>query len=661
VSTITTACPLDCPDGCSLAVTVEDDRITKIDAVPIGQAANPLTDGWICRKVRRMTRRIHGEGRLMTPLRRVGPKGSGEFEPIGWDEALDEIAARIRTAVDEHGPGSVVPYLYNSSASVIESDGLTPLLFEALAAAEVEHTICAATASKAWRLVFGTMASADPADVVDSDLVVVWGGNPTVSNSHLAPLLEARVKAGAKVVVIDPRRTPAADRATRFLPIRPGTDVVLAMAAAAELQRRGAVDRAFVDEHAEGVDEYLAACAEWTVERAASVCGLTVEDIEGFVDDLVGASAPMLRVGWGMERNRNGGSAHRATMSLWVLLGAFGRPGAGVVGATSPADDPTGGAVRNAVLGGGAYPNRRLVNMNRTGAVLVDDEGGRVDVLFVQGSNPAATAPNQSLVQEGLARADLFTVVHDQVLTDTARFADVVLPATTSFEVDDIVAGYGGYWVQDAPAVIPPVGESRTNNEVAHGLAVRLGFDGEAFDPSPARLRELMVGPFELPLRMQPEGFVQFRDVFPAHAGTDSRRVRLVTDDPTSDRLPVYRENEVTGGTLTLLTPATNRNITSMFGEYDMPDPSVRLSPADAASRGLVNGEQAVVTNGKASITVPVAVDDTMREGVVSIPKGLWCTATPEGLTANVFAPDSLSDLAGGARFNDAMVEVAPA
>ncbi|MET0666039.1 MAG: molybdopterin-dependent oxidoreductase [Acidimicrobiales bacterium] len=660
MSTITTACPLDCPDGCSLSVTVEDERITAIDAVPEGEAANPLTDGWICRKVRRMTRRIHGDQRLTSPLRRTGPKGSGQFEPIGWDEALDEIAAHIHTAIDEHGPSSVVPYLYNSSAAVLESDGLTPLLFEALEAAEVEHTICAATASKAWRLVLGTMPSADPTDVADSDLIVVWGANPTVSNSHLAPRIEARAREGAKVVVIDPRRTPAADRASRFLPVKPGTDVVLAMAAAAELERRGAVDRAFVDEHAEGVDEYLAACAEWTVERAAEVCGLEPEDITGFVDDIVGAQAPMLRVGWGMERNRNGGSAHRATMSLWVLAGAFGRPGAGVVGATSPAEDPTAGAVRNAVLGGGDYPNRRIVNMNRFGAVLAG-EGGPVDVLFVQGSNPAASAPNQPAVHEGLAREDLFTVVHDQVMTDTARFADIVLPATTSFEVDDIVAGYGGYWVQDSPAVIPPVGESRPNNQVAHGLAVRLGLGSEAFDPSPARLRELMVGPFELPLRLQPEGAVQFKDLWPAHAGSDSRKARLVTDDPTSDRLPTYRDNDVTGGSLILLSPATNRTITSMFGEYDSSDPSVHLNPVDAESRGLTQGQQAVVTNGQASITVAVAVDDAIRPGVASIPKGLWCKSTPEGLTANAFVPDTLSDLAGGARFNDAMVEVRPA
>lgn len=661
-ATHTTACPLDCPDSCSLSVTVDGDRVTRIDAMPEGDAANPLTDGWICRKVRRMTRRIHGPQRLTTPLRRVGPKGAGEFEPIGWDEALDLVADRIRSTIDRSGPAAVVPYLYNSSAPVFESDGLTGLLFEALGTAEVEETICAATAGKAWRLVFGTMTSADPAELDHSDLVVVWGANPTVSNSHLAPRLEARSRAGARVVVIDPRRTPAADRADRHLAVRPGTDAVLALAAAAELERRGGVDEAFVAEHAEGVEEYLAACRPWTLERAAEVCGLTVAEIAGFVDDLQAATTPRLRVGWGMERNRNGGSAHRAALSLWVLLGAFGRPGTGVAGSAGPKEDTTGGALRAAVLGPDApHRDRRVVNMNRIGAVLAAAEGGPVEVLVVQGSNPAATAPNQALVLEGLAREDLFTVVHDQVLTDTARYADLVLPATTSFEVDDIVDSYGGFVVQDAPAVIPPVGESRSNNELAHGLAGRLGLDDEAFDPSPARIKALVLGSFALPLRLQPEGVTQFRDVWPAHAGTDSRRALLVTDDATVDRVPTYRDNDVTGGSLVLLTPATNRTITSMFAEYDPPDPSVRLHPDDAVARGLTDGQRAVVANGEVAITVPVAVDDTLRPGVASIPKGLWCEATPEGLTANAFAPDTLADLAGGARFNDALVEVSPA
>jgi anaerobic selenocysteine-containing dehydrogenase len=658
VTLVHTACPLDCPDGCSLQVTVEDDRITRIDAVPVDLAANPLTDGWICRKVRRMTRRVHGDHRLTSPLRRTGPKGAGEFEEIGWDEALDLVAGRIRAAIDEHGPGSVVPYLYNSSASTFETL-MTPLVFEALGTAEVEHTICAATAAKAWRLVFGTMASGDPTDVAESDLVVVWGANPTVSNSHFAPLVEARSREGARVVVIDPRRTPAAARADRHLAVRPGTDVVLAMAAAAELHRSGGVDQAFVADHAEGVDEYLAACAEWTVERAAEVCGLDPADIAGLVADLMSAERPLLRVGWGMERNRNGGSAHRAALSLWVLAGAFGRPGTGVVSSTSPKGDATG-PLRRAVLGDGPIADHRVVNMNRLGEVLAG-EGGRVDVLFVQGSNPAATAPNQPAVHAGLAREGLFTVVHDQVLTDTARFADVVLPATSSFEVDDIVAGYGHYVVMDAPAVIPPVGQSRSNNQVAHELAVRLGLDAERFNGSPDRIRSLLVGPLDLPLRLQPEGFVQFRDEWPAHAGGGEPRARLVTDDPTSDRVPTYRENDVTGGTLTLLTPATNRTVTSMFGEYDPSDPSIRLHPSDAAERGLEQGQAAVVSNGRVSLTVPVAVDDELRPGVASMPKGLWCSATPEGWTANAFAPDTLSDLAGGARFNDARVEVRPA
>ncbi len=663
---VRTACPLDCPDGCSLEVTVDGDLITAIDAVPAGEADNPLTDGWICRKVRRMTRRVHGPDRLTVPLARTGPKGSGEFAEISWDEALDRTAAAIGAAIADHGPGSVVPYLYNSSAAVLASAGLTPLLFEALGTTEVDDTICAATAGEAWRIVLGAMPSGDLADVTRSDLVVVWGANPTVSNSHLAAVLEQRRRAGVRIVVIDPRRTPLAGKAHRHLAVRPGADVVLAMAAAAELERRDGVDRAFVDAHVEGADEYLDACRAWPLDRAAEVCGLDAREISGLVDDLATADRPLLRVGWGMERNRNGGSAHRAVISLWALAGAFGRPGTGVVGSTSPKEDATGGALRRLVFGDDPVPpatdaRRRVVNMNRIGAVLCGEDGGAA-VLFVQGSNPAATCPNQARVHEGLSRADLFTVVHDQVLTDTARFADIVLPATTSFEVDDLVGGYGSYVVQDAPAVIAPVGQSRSNNEVAHGLAVRLGLDGERFDPSPARMRDALLGGFELPLRLQADGFVQFADVFPRHADGGPPLARLVAPPAAvaagADRVPTYRDNDVAGGPLTLLTPATNRTITSMFAEYDPPDPAVRLNPADAADRGLAEGDAVVVTDGRHEVRVPVAVAADVRPGVAVMPKGLWCSATPDGWTANVFAPDGLSDLAGGARFNDATVDV---
>ena len=657
---VRTACPLDCPDACSLTVTVDGDRITAIDATPADEADNPLTDGWICRKVRRMTRRVHGPDRLTTPLVRTGPKGSGQFEPIDWEVALDRTASAVREAVAVHGPGSVVPYLYNSSAAVVASAGLTHLLFEALGAAKVEETICAATAGEAWRLTFGRMPSGDPLDVRDSDLVVVWGANPTVSNSHLTPVLEERRRAGTRVVVIDPRRIPLAGKADRFLPVRPGTDVVLAMAAAAELDRRGGVDAGFVAEHVEGAEEYLTACREWPLDRASAECGVPVEDIAGLVDDLLAADAPLLRVGWGMERNRNGGSAHRAALALWLLAGAFGRPGAGVVQSTSPKGDATGGAIRRAVLGEEfVAPERRLVNMNRFGEVL-EDAAEPVAVLLVQGSNPAATCPNQARVQRGLSREDLFTVVHDQVLTDTARFADLVLPATTSFEVDDIVGSYGSSLVQDAPAAIPPVGESRSNNELAHGLALRLGLDGERFDPAPSRLRSILLGGFELPLHLVPPGSVQFRDLWPDH-GDGTRKARLVADDPGAARVPTYQPAANGDGRLALISPATNRTVTSMFAEYDPPDPSVRVHPDDAAARGLVNGDQVVVSDGEHEITVPVAVDATLRPGVAVLPKGMWCTATPEGWTANVFAPDALSDLAGGATFNDARVEVTKA
>lgn len=655
---VRSACPLDCPDACSLDVTVRDGRVLRVEG---SRDRNPLTAGFICSKVRGIGRYLESPERLLHPQVRRGQKGSGEFERVSWDEALDRIAARLVEVRDRFGGEAILPFAYGGSNGVLTDGTTDALLFHRLGASRLARTYCAAPSGRAALGLYGKMEGVALPDYRHARLVVVWGCNPSASGIHLVPAIRAAREAGAKLAVIDPRRTPLAGKADRHLAVVPGTDVVLAFAVAAELERLGGVDEAFVAAHVEGADEYLAACRAWPVDRAAALCGVPAEEITGLAADLAAAERPLLRVGWGMERNRNGGGAHRAAMSLWALAGAFGRPGTGVVGSTSPKESATGG-IRTAVLGD-APPaeGRRVVNMNRLGAVLAG-EGGPVRVLFVQGSNPAATCPGQAAVHAGLAREDLFTVVHEQVLTDTARFADLVLPATTHFETDDLVGGYGSYVVQDAPAVIPRVGESRSNNELAHGLAVRLGLDGDAFDPSPERLKQALLFGLPLPLRLQAEGFVQFADVWPAHADGGAPRARLVATDAEvaagADRVPTYRDNDHEGGPLTLLTPATNRTVTSMFAEYDPPDPAVRLHPDDAAARGLTHGDPVVVSDGRHEVHVPVAVGTDVRPGVAAMPKGMWCEATPEGLTANVFAPDTLSDLAGGARFNDARVEV---
>lgn len=642
-----TACPLDCPDTCSITVTVDDGRLVGVDAAP----GNPITDGFICQKVKRHPSRVYAPERVLTPLVRTGLKGMGEFRAATWDEALDLVVDRLQNTIRDHGPAAVVPYLYNSSTGAAQG-ALTERLFRRLGASRVDHTICALTNAVARISTYGDLPSADPRDVVHARHVVIWGANPTIANVHFPPLVTRATRAGARLTVVDPRATAMAKRADRHLAVRPGTDVVLAYAVARELGEQGGLARDFLAEYADGVEEFLAAASEWTVERAAAECDVDPAGIRGFAADLAATPTTFWRVGWGLERNRNGGSGCAAVFALPVLAGHFGTPGAGVMFSTSestphqldPRDPDTPAELRGA----------RHVNMNTFGRLLTEPgDEPPVQFLYVEGNNLAATNPAQTTVHAGLARDDLFTVVHDQVLTDTARFADVVLPATTHFEARDVAGSYGSYTFQEIVPVIERVGESRTNNEVAAELARRLGLPAHRYDPSDAATVDAGVtdglgatGARET----RAEGTtVQFRDVFASARVHLARLPELGVPryEPVSDPYP-----------LVLLTPATHKTINSMFGEFQEADTTVRIHPLDAGPRGVQTGDRVVVTNDRATIVTTATVDSDLRLGVVAMPKGLWCRDFEGGLTPNALCPDTLSDLGGGACFNDARVEV---
>jgi anaerobic selenocysteine-containing dehydrogenase len=633
---LTTSCPLDCPDTCTLSVTVENGRLTAVDAAP----GNPLTQGFICQKVSRHAQRVYAPERVLTPLVRTGRKGDAEFRTATWDEALDLVVERIERAIAEDGPASVVPWIYSSSAPALQTV-LVSRFFAMLGASEVDDTICAATQGKAWDEMFGEMLSADPLDVVHARLVVVWGANPAVSNTHFPPLVRRAQQDGARLVVVDPRRTPMAKRADVHLAPRPGTDVALALGIARELGSTKRLDHAFLAEHALGIDAFLAAAEPWTLPRAAQVSGVDEASIASFVELLSQVRPAYFRVGWGLERTRNGGSACAAVFALPVLTGQFGTLGAGILASTA-----SGSALTYRRVDTPEAP--RVLNMNHLGRYLT---GASIDppvrVLFVIGANPAVSAPEQQLVLEGLAREDVFTIVHEQVLTDTARYADVVLPATTHFEVADVTRSYGSFTRHTMPAVIERVGESRTNNELAAALAARAGFDADLFPPALGGSAQRAVGAEVT----RAEGTtVQFRDTFP-----DGGRVRLAGIDeidvpryqPLASRYP-----------LQLISPASPRTINSMFGEFQGPDPVLRMSPSDAHERDLSDGDAVRVFNGRAELVTILVVDPDLIPAVVTMPKGLWRRSIAGGLTANAFAPDALSDLAGGACFNDARVEV---
>ncbi|CAB4610412.1 unannotated protein [freshwater metagenome] len=633
---VRTACTLDCPDTCSLDVTVTDGVITDIDAAKTGDV-NSFTQGFICQKVQMSTKRIYSPERIMTPLIRNGKKGSGEFRAVSWDEALDLVASQIESAIETHGVNSIAPYLYNSSSGIIEATSATNELFARLGCPEIEHTICAHTYGIAWQQVFPGLASADPQAIPFAKLLVVWGANSTASNSHLAPLINECKANGGTVVVVDPRRTGIADRADVHVSLLPGTDAVFAMAITAELERTGKLDADFISQHVYGAEEYLAKCRTWSLELAASECGIDVALLQQCIALIATSSPAMLRMGYDVERGANGGSGMLAIFSLWAVAGHFGKLGSGIVGSTSRAS-----SARVASLLPSIDTNRHKVNMNHVGRWLAGADAP--SVLVVQGANPAVTANDQQLMLAGLENEAVFTVVHDQVMTDTARYADVIFPATTQFEVDDAAGSYGSFVLQRVNKVIEPVGESRSNDWVGRELAARLNVEITTPRIADVDLEQSTVV-------LNTEVSVQFLHTFPEGG-------KAVLHSPLSE-LPLPAPQVGRGSTsefMRLLTSATSRTTNSMFAEFNAPKAAVSVHPIDAQLRGLADGDTVVVHNELARVVLPVSVDTRMRPGVCEIPKGLWMRHTASGLISNALIADGVNDLGGGACFNEALV-----
>src|SRR6185312_6526548 len=430
--TFTSACPLDCPDACSLEVRVEEGRVVKID----GTRRNPLTDGYICSKVRRLPEHLYGPDRILHPALRVGPKGSGEFQRISWDEALDLVASRMREAKELHGGEAILPFFYGGSNGLLTQETTDARLFYRVGASRLARTVCAAPTGRAAMGLYGKMAGVAFADFPAARLIVLWGANPSASGIHLVPIIQEAQRQGTRLVVIDPRRINLAKKADLHLAPRPGTDLPLALAVIRWLFAEGKADLDFLAAHATGGEELRRRAEPWTFARAAEVTGVPAADIERFARLYAESSPAVVRCGWGLERNRNGGSAVAAVLALPAVGGKFGVRGGGYVLSNSGAFafDRAGAAAE-------PEPRTRVINMNRLGEVLLERDDPPVTVLFSYNCNPLATMPNQEKVRRGLAREDLFTVAFDQVWTDTAMWADLVLPATHFLEHDEMSRG----------------------------------------------------------------------------------------------------------------------------------------------------------------------------------------------------------------------------
>ena len=665
-------CPLDCPDTCSLSVAVEGDRIVEVR----GSRANPYTAGVICAKVARDFPAIaNGEGRLLTPLRRVGPKGAGRFEPISWDEALDIVHDRFTAVIAAHGPQAILPLNYAGPHGMLAYASMDLRFFHKLGASVLDRKpLCGGIRTEAWLGTFGAVAGIAPEQVALSRLIIAWGNNVTWSNLHLTPVINQARRAGAKLVVVDPKRVKLAEQADLHVALRPGTDVVLAWALTNELERRGAFDRAFIARHVEGFEAYMERVRRITLADAERITGVPRAQIETLADWYHALSPAAISVGNGLERNQNGGSGIRAIFALPALTGKLGVAGGGLVNGASFAFPKTPGRLQRPDL---VPAGTRTLNIVDVGAHLLDPAlAPPIEAVFIYNHNPVIVHPDQNRMRRGLAREDLFAVGADVVMTDSMAYCDVVLPAASHFEYADLYPAYGQHWLQRAEPVIPPRGESLPNTEIFRRLAARFGFDDalfkasddelmdEAMDASDPRMGGLRPSRLStaraLAMTVGGEEAVLFRNVFPR---TPSGKVELASSylaGKYGALLPDYRPYE-SSFPLVLISPASDQRITSTFGGLasSAGTPPIEMHPDDARARGLRDGATVKVWNDLGEVHLPLKITDAVRAGVVSSLKGAWFRTSDNGQTVSALAPGHHADIAGGACYNDTRVEVA--
>ena len=651
-------CPLDCPDRCTIHVTVRGGRVTSIE----GSLENPETQGFICAKVRRFPERVYGPDRLLHPMRRIGAKGSGEFTRISWDEALELVAGRLREVADRWGGEAILPYAYGGSNGLVGDGTMDARFFARLGASRLLRAVCAAPTGTVAEAMTGDLPGVAFSDYVNARLILVWGANPWHSNVHLVPYLKEARRRGARVVLLDPRRTGSSAYVDEWLPVHPGTDVVVALAMIRHLVRTGRLAEAFVRDHCTGATEALAAADPWTFERAAAVSRVPEGALHRLAEDYAAASPALVRIGWGLERNRNGGSAVAAILALVALAGKFGVRGGGYTLSNSSAFRTD----KQHLL---AMPEAatRVINMNRLGpALLGEAQSPPLQALFVYDCNPVATVPNQRAIEKGLAREDLFTVVFDSMMTDTAAWADVLLPAVTFLEQAEVYGSYGTYGLHRTTPMVPPLGEARPNEVVFRDLARAMGFEGPLFEEDGEALRARAVAAVKGPVggdRSRPftpfdfpgPAPVQLGTVWP---GTPDRRIRLAPPE-LGPRLFAYRKAPSDPDhPLALVTPASDKTINSVLGELVRGEALLQIHPGDARARGIAEGQAVRIFNGLGEVHCLARLDSGVAPGVVSLPKGFWKRSFRNRVSSTALCPDTLSEIGEGACFNDARVEV---
>ena len=664
--TVRATCPFDCPDACGLLVDVEGDRVQKVR----GDPEHPYSQGSLCPKVNGYERSVHAPGRITTPFVRDGAKGEGKFRPVSWDEAIARVAGRLREVAEAHGPESILPYSYAGTMGLVQRNA-GHAFFHALGASRLDRTICSPAKGAGWKAVMGDTLAPHPDEVLRSDLAILWGINAVATSIHFAQRTKEARRRGAEVWVVETYRTPTADLADRAFLVRPGSDGALALGLAHVLFRDGLADLPFLRERVQGWerfrDEVLPEC---TPSWAAGKTGLDAATVEEMARRYAAARAPFIRLGSGLSRYGNGSMNVRCITCLPAIVGAWKEPGGGLLSSTSGSQAFDTALVTREDL----QPRpTRLVNMNRLGHALTELDSPRVMAMVVYAANPAAVTPDQEAVLRGLSREDLFTVVHERYLTDTARYADVLLPATTALEHDDLYCSYGQYVVQRVAPAIAPVGQSWSNWDLFRRLAAEMGVDHPFFRQTSRDLVEaLLAKPAALRAGIDEEALAAGKGVelaLPdgAKAALRTPSGKIEIENPRQRHpLPRWLPSHEEDGELPfrLVTGASVWGLNSSFRERPElrereGEPGLMVNPDDAAERGIA-GPRVVAWNALGAATFALRVTDRTPRGVVVAEGVPWLSHVHGGRTVNALTSQRLTDEGAGSTFYDNRVDLRP-
>ncbi|MGM9488830.1 molybdopterin-containing oxidoreductase family protein [Ideonella sp. YS5] len=672
--TVHAACPHDCPDTCAIRVTVEGRKIVRLQ----GDPDHPPTHGALCTKVSRYVERVEHPERVLTPLRRVGPKGSGQFVPVGWEEALDDIAARLRE-IASRDPQAIVPYSYAGTMGLVQGESMAARFFHRLGASLLDRTICAAAGGEALQLTYGGKVGMHLEHFAESRLILIWGSNSIASNLHFWTFAQAAKRNGAKLIAIDPRRTETAEKCHQHIALLPGTDGALALGLMHELIVNDWLDHDYLERHVEGWPQMRERALQWPPERTAAECGLTVEEVKGLARDYGTTKPAAIRLNYGMQRVHGGGNAVRLIALLPCLVGAWRHRAGGLLLSASGWAKPVKNSkwLERPDLLAGRQP--RTINMSTIGDDLLREAspafGPKIEALVVYNSNPVAVAPESPKVVAGFSREDLFTVVLEHFLTDTADHADYVLPASTQLEHWDAHASYGHTYVLINQPAVPPRGQARSNCEIFRQLAARMGFDEPCFADSDEQLAARAFVDSIDAGRLQRDGWVKLPlpEAPFAEGGfhtPSGKAVAVAPGVPLPDHVRNYESARSTPELaarypLAMISPPARNFLNSTFVNVKSlrdieAEPVVEIHADDAAVRGLADGQPVRVFNDRGSYHCTARISRRARPGVVNGLGVWWRKLGRNGTNVNELTHQRLTDLGAAPSFYDCLVEVAP-